>query len=500
MLLRPDRRDLAIITLYTARVLLGIGGVLLVPALLGFVWGETNEALAFVVAACIGITLGCAAEFTIDSTLEARWHHGAIVAALAWLAGPFVGAIPLYLSGHYGGFIDAYFDAMSGFTTVGLTIINDLDHLPASVNFWRHFMHFLGGQGLVLIVLSLFSSASGAVGMYVGEAREDKILPNVARTVRFIWRVSLLYLLIGGVTLTVALLHAGLSPGPAVFHAVTLFMSAFDTGGFAPSSASAGLYHSWIVELILGVLMIAGGCSFALHYHLWQGRALELWRSVEARVLACSILGFFTLAAVGLARAGTYDSAEALLRRGMFQVVSAQTTTGFSSIPTRMILTDWGPLAPAAIVFAMGIGAMAGSTAGGIKAIRIALVAKSLRHQLRRLVLPASATTIETYHSGTRQTLREPVVRAALLVLLLYLLLYLLGALAGLFYGYSFEEAMFESTAAASSAGFSLGISGPTMPTGLKVVYTLQMWIGRLEFISVLALFGFLWSTLRGRT
>ncbi len=498
MLFRPDSSDLRVIGLNTGRVLSGVGVIMLLPAALGFAWGEHDAALGFVIGASTALIPGLAAEWLLATRRGAQWHHGMAIAALSWLVAAFVGAVPLYLSGHYGGFLDAYFDAMSGFATAGLAVINDLDHVPDSVNLWRHVMQFLGGQGLVVLMLSFFAIGGGSVGMYVGEAREDKILPNVANTARFIWRVALLYFAVGASALWVTLMVAGLSWSRAAFHAVTLFMAAFDTGGFAPNTASVGLYHSAAVEFVISVLMVAGALSFALHHALWRRQSWVLTRDVEIRSLALTTVTAFAVVAFGLAAAGTYLGIDPLMRRGLFHVVSAHTGTGFATVPARMFVTDWGVLAPAAIVFAMGFGGMAGSTAGGIKAIRLALAWKSLWLTVRQILLPPDALAVATYHSGTRRVLRANVVRSALTILLLYLALYLAGALAGLYYGYPFDQAMFESTSAAAAVGLSVGLTGPNMETGLKVVLILQMWLGRLEFVANFAFIGFLWSMFRG--
>ena len=499
MLFRPDTSDLSAIALNLCRVLLVVAAVMLIPAVVGVVLGEHNEALAFLIAACLAAIVGLVGELTLPRDISIDWQHGMIVAAIAWVVAPLFGAMPLHLSGHYGSFFDAYFDAMSGFATAGLAVINDLDHLAESVNLWRHLMQFLGGQGLMLMALSLFAGGGGSVGMYVGEGREDRIVPNIHRTARIIWRVALVYGLIGILLLFVSLTAAGVSVSQAGFHAVNLFMAAFDTGGFAPNSAGIWLYHAWSVELVIGVLMIAGALSFALHYHLWQRRVLEPWRNIETRLLALTLFGSFAVACVGLVRSEAYASLDALLRRGLFQVVSAHTGTGFSNIPGRLFVTEWGVLAPAAVVLAMGLGGMAGSTAGGIKAIRVGLIGKAVTEQMRRLTLPRSAVTLQTYHSGTRQVLNDAVMRSALTILLLYLVMYLAGAAVGLFYGYTFDQAMFESTSASAAVGLSVGIVGPTMPDGLQLTYIVQMWLGRLEFVAVLALLGFIVSAYRGR-
>ena len=500
MLIRPDRRDLGLIGLYTGRILTGLGVAMLVPALLGFARGEVDDALGFVIAASLAVLLGQTAEWRLATRRDLQWSHAMAVVALAWVSAAFLGAVPLYLSGHFASFLDAYFDAMSGFATAGLSLLNDLDHVSDSINLWRHLMHFLGGQGLVIVALSMFTGGGGLTGLYVGEGREERVLPNVVRSARFIWEVALLYGVVGTALLWAALIHAGMPAATGLFHAVTLFMAAFDTGGFAPTAASIGFYHSGLVEGAAAVSMVAGSLSFALHHHLWNRRPRELLRNVETRTLTLTVVGLFVILAVGLARAGTYDSAEALVRRGFFQLLSAHTGTGFNSVPGRLFVTDWGTLAPGMLVVAMAIGGMAGSTTGGIKALRVALLYKSVRKDLRGVLLPRDAVIVEHYHSGgQRRIVGDQLARSAAVILLLYVGLYLAGALMGLFYGYSLQESLFESTSAAAAVGLSVGVTTPDLEVGLKMTYILQMWIGRLEFVAVFALLGFVYSTLRGR-
>jgi trk system potassium uptake protein TrkH len=151
------------------------------------------------------------------------------------------------------------------------------------------------------------------------------------------------------------------------------------------------------------------------------------------------------------------------------------------------------------IVGAMTIGAMSGSTGGGIKVARIGVIAKSLKQDVLRRLLPPDAVVVESYHAGQPRILRPEVVRLAAMVLLLFMLLYGMGALIGMFYEYPFDQAFFESVSAAGTVGLSVGLTGPSLETGLKIVYITQIWMGRLELIAVLALFGFAYSTVRGR-
>ena len=500
MLFRPDRSDFRLIGFYTGKVIFGVGAAMALPLLVAIAANEPNEAYSFLIAMSLGVTVGRLADWRLKTTATMTSSHGLATVALSWLLAPIAASIPLVLSGHYLGFLDAYFESMSGFATIGLTLANDLDHMPRSVNFWRHLMQFLGGQGIVVVVLTIFASAGSRVGaLYTGEGREEKVVPNVIRTARFIWRVALVYGLLGTTVLWVTLVAAGLNPATAVFHAVNLFMAAFDTGGFATQSASVAFYRSTAVELALLPVMLAGAFSFALHYVLWQGRTRELFRNIETKTMAVTMLGLFTVAAVGLGRSGAFTEFFPLFRHGFFQMVSAHTTTGLSTIPGRLFVTDWGVLAPAMIVSAMAIGGMAGSTAGGIKVIRVGIILKSLRQDIRKVLYPEDAVVVESIHSTRRQVLDERRVRAAATILLLWLALYLGGALMGLFYGYDLQAAMFESTAAASSAGLSIGIVRPDLEWPMKVLYIVQMLVGRLEFIAPFALVGYIVSIVRGQ-
>ena len=500
MLFRPGVDDFRVISRFTGKVVYGVGIAMLVHVPVAVALREVNEAYAFLIGAAIAIIFGAGSQLVLRPKATLTPSHGLATVALVWLVAPVFGSVPLLLSGHYAYPIDAYFEAMSGFATIGLTLVNDVDHLARSVNLWRHVMHFLGGQGIVIVVLTIFATTGGALGtLYTGEGRAERILPNIVHTARFILRVLALYAALGIPALWAALVHTGLPPATAVFHALSLFSTAFHTAGFAPMSASAAFYRSPYVEAVLMVLMVAGAFSFALHYQLWQGRRHELTRNLETRMLATSILGVFVIAAVGPARTGTYTEVGELFRIGFFQTLSAHTTTGLAVVPPRFFVTEWGVLAPAMIVTAMALGGMAGSTAGGIKAIRIALLLKGLRRDIRTVLSPEDALVVETYHSTTRRILRDTQVRGAATILLLYFLLYLGGGMLGLFYGYELQLALFESTAAGATGGLTVGLARPDLELSLKLIYIAQMLVGRLEFIAVFALAGYLVSIARGR-
>lgn len=362
-------------------------------------------------------------------------------------------------------------------------------------------MMFLGGQGIVVVALSvLVKGGSGAFRMYVGEARDEKILPNVVETAKFIWLVSLVYFGLG--TLLLALcgyFSVGLSLREAVFHGACIFMTGFDTGGFAPQSQSIIYYQSWLFELCTVLVMVWGSINFNLHYAIWNAKRKELWKDIEIRTFLATLTVVTVLAAAGLAMGRVYGDATGLGRRGLYQIISAHTGTGFSTIYSSQFVLEWGSLALLGVILAMGLGVSMCSTTGGIKMLRIGLIGKAFREDVKRFLIPDSSVVSTKFHHLKDLFLDDKQVRSAALMTIAYILLYLFGAAAGCFAGYPFLESLFESTSAAGNVGLSCGITQMGMPAFLKVVYILQMWAGRLEFISIFVLGGFIVSYIRGR-
>ena len=499
-LLRPELEDLRVIGLNLGRVLEGVALWMLPPLVLALVLGEWNAASALAVGIGTALLLGGLAVDRFATERPLTLALGSVVVALAWLVGAAVLALPIHLSGHTARFLDAWFEAMSGLTATGLSLVQDLDHLALSIQFHRHLLMLLGGTGVVIVVLALLSAGGGVGALYRAEGREDRILPNVVRTARFIFAVAGAYLVVGTTALTVALWWAGIPGWRGAYHALMLFLSAFNTGGFAPTSQSLVYYHSGAVEALVAVILIVGASSFLLHRQLWTGQGSELWENLEVRAFAATLAVGTTLGVVALAVAGTYTDTWALFRKGAFTMLSSSTGGGFTVTSGSAFLADWGQAAPFVMVMLMALGGMAGATAGGIKMIRVGLVVKGLVHDVKRLLAPSAALVVTTFHVRRRTVLTSGLVRSAAVVLLLYVATYLLGAIVGLAYGrWTLSETLFESVSATANAGLSVGIVAPGMPVGLELVYLLQMWIGRLEFVAVFVLIGFLVSVVRGR-
>ncbi|MDD5156077.1 MAG: potassium transporter TrkG, partial [Candidatus Omnitrophica bacterium] len=408
--------------------------------------------------------------------------------------------IPLYLSGHWKSFLDACFDSMSGFATTGLTLVQDLDHLSYTHNLWRHLIMFIGGQGIVIVALAFaIKGLSGAFKMYVGEARDEKVLPNVIDTARFIWLVSIVYLILGTLALGIVGILNGMGSFNAFFHGACVFMAAFDTGGFAPQSQNILYYHSLPYEITTIVIMLLGAINFKLHYHLWTGNPREIWKNIETTAFFMMVIITFFITAAGLAQTGIYAKAIVLFRKGFYQLISGQTGTGYVTLYSPQFAGEWSNLALVGIILAMALGGSTSSTTGGIKMLRIGIIFKAMKQDLKKIILPEKAVVVQKLHHIKDMFLEDKQVRSAFLITFCYLTLYGLGAIIGMLYGHPFLNSLFESTSAAANVGLSCGITKASMPVAMKFTYIFQMWAGRLEFMSVFTLIGFVAAAIKGK-
>lgn len=276
-------------------------------------------------------------------------------------------------------------------------------------------------------------------------------------------------------------------------------MGGWSTGGFAPQSFNTVYYHSIVFEIVTIVVFVAGSFNFALHWAVWSGRRDEIRRNIETMSFAITLTATVALATWALGRAGIYPDAVALFRKAFYQLASGHTTTGFGTIYSRAFVTQWGPVGMLAVTIAMAIGASACSTAGGIKGLRIGVITKTFIHEVRTVLSPPSAVVVERYHHVRDTILEGSVVRSVLLITVAYMTMYGLLTILGMVYGYDASQALFEGVSAASNTGLSCGVTAPSMPGVMKFVYLLAMWLGRLEFMSVFALVGYVVAAVRGR-
>lgn len=500
MLLRPRKEDHLVIGKYTGKIITGVGLLMVIPLVTSLALAEWDTALDFVISIAACLIFGLGTQVVCRTDRDLGWTHGMVVASGSWIVATVLGALPQWLSGHEGSYLDAMFDVMSGYTTTGLYLLQDLDHVALGLNMWRHLLTFAGGQGIVVVALTfLFKGAAGAYTVYVGEGKDERLLPNVVQTARAIWLVSLAWLVIGTIALTITGLFLGQEPLRAFLHGMWVYMGAWSTGGFAPQSYNTLYYHSLAYEIVSIVIMIAGSFNFALHWAVWTGNRKELWKNVETISFAVTLALTTLIATFALAKAGVYPDAMTLFRKAFYQLASGHTTTGFSTLYSRAFVTQWGPVGLIATTIAMAIGASACSTAGGIKGIRMGVISKAVLQDIRRAVSPERAVITAKIHHIKDVVLSDGMVRSALMITIAYLTLYGVNSIVGALYGYDFLQAAFEGVSAGSNTGLSCGVTAPTMPAVMKVLYIIAMWLGRLEFMSVFALGGYFLAMIRGR-
>lgn len=489
--------SIIIISYYTGFVVLGMALLMVIPIFTALVFGEWNPLLDFIITMAISTILGLMLIVIGRETREnksfVQWKHGFVVAALSWIILMVLCAIPYVLSGHVISILDAFFDVMSGFTTTGMVLTQDLDHLSVSLNMWRHMLTFIGGQGMIVLALTfLLKETGGAYIFYVSEAKDIDLVPNVKGTARIIWKISMIYLIVGTFTFWIAGIIIGLSPVSAFFNGLFIFASSWSTGGFAPYSQNMMYYHSFLYELITIIFFILGSLNFGLHYAVWTGNKKELVKNIETQSFLITSFLACGFAVVGLSKSGVYSDAVSMFRRVVYNVLSAHTTTGFGSVYARQFALEWGGFGILIMIVVMLIGGSACSTAGGFKALRVGIIFKSVIADVKRLLSSERNVKVFRFHHIKDQILADQLVKASALIVICYIITFSIGTAIGTFYGYPLSSAAFESASITGNVGLSIGIVAPTMPVILKIYYIMAMYLGRLEFLSVFALIGFI--------
>ncbi len=496
---RLKAEDFRIIFHYLGYLVVFTGVAMLIP--LGIALAQNNTVIA--VNYIIGIGASFSAGFLMCmlkiNIANLKRRQAVVITSIAWLVCSLFAAIPLYLSGHYATYFDSVFEGMSSFTTTGFSMCVDIEHMSLSDIMWRFILMFIGGQGIVVVALSIgaFVRSGSRASLYYAEGRHDHVMPEIKQTVRFIGGFSIAVVLIGGIIAAVILVIKGFSPKMAMFHGIGTMIAAYVTGGFTVNSVGVTYYHSWVFEILLIVVMLIGSISLALFIRAFKGRLLDFFKNYELRVYAVWTLailaGFITMLLVG----NHFIDLDTLLRKGVFTLVSASTSCGFSALTSAQLgnLVSMGAFMMLAC--AMAVGGMSESMAGGMKVIRLGVLAKDLVMQIKQVLSPDSTKMVTTYENLGKKTLEQSAVRVAAVILVLYIASFIVGMFVGVACGYRGDQALFESISATSNNGLTMGIASYTAPLALKITYFIQMWLGRLEFLSVLATIAALVASLR---
>jgi trk system potassium uptake protein TrkH len=397
-------------------------------------------------------------------------QEGAVIVVLSWLLALLVGSIP-FLPGSGLSLTQALFEATSGWTTAGLSVL-DVEQGSPLLLFYRSVIQLAGGAGLAILMLSALAGPVGP-GLSVAEGREEQLLPHVRRSIRLVLSMYAGYVVVG-----IALLSAvGMSWFDAVNHAFT----ALSTGGFSTRAASIAYWDSPAVEGAVIALMLLGTLNFLTAYTLFRGKLRAVARSSEVRQ-STLLLVLGTLVLFFGVTSGLYPSLSQRVRVAVFNAVSALSTTGFSTVDYR----PWSSLGWLVLILLMLVGGGTGSTAGGIKQYRIYALFRGLVWEVRRRLLPRRAVTEpDVWRGEERQFLSDTHLRQVALFVFLYLVVFLVGSGVLTAYGYPLQDSLFEFASALGTVGISVGITAPNAPAGVLWTQMGGMVLGRLEFFTV---------------
>ena len=473
-------RDIAILCRNIGDLLIVLGGVLLSVIVVPLIFREYAMIWGCLIPASVSILLGSCLKylFKTEDVIEAR--HAMTIAALGWLIAPILCAIPFMLGANMP-FLDAYFESMSGWTGTGLTMIADPSELSHTLQFLRSFMQWLGGVGVIVLVISIIARPGTCMyALYHAEGRDEKVTPRIRDTIRTIWRVYL------------ALTAAGVGllwlVGVPLWDAVNCAMTGISTGGFTVTDGGIAEYHSTAIEIVLILLMLAGAIPFLVHYQVIMRKMSSYFKDIQCRAISAMVLVGATL--LILENIFSQGNCNLLTTSGdsVFQFVSAITCTGFQTAD----IHRWTPTAHILLIIAMIIGGTAGSTSGGIKTMRVIMLVKGVGWWLKKIALPKEAVT--AYRIGNR-TLTEDHKNAELEEVSLLLNLWIIFLLAGVVVllhvvpaGFNLDCVILEVVSAQSNAGLSTGITTASLPAAGKIMLIANMWIGRLEIIPAIFL------------
>lgn len=481
--------ELRIVVHYLGSLIQLLSCMMLVPCAIGALFGEWEPAARYLLSLGASLTLGSALRLFCIQPPRLNRQQALCITGLAWIVLAAVAAVPLHFSGHYAGYLDALFESVSGFTTTGVTVTQDLNHLSYADNTWRFVTQLIGGLGLIVVALSLglFGRRVDA-SLYSSEGRSERVLPSVIETTRFIIRATSLIVFAAAFVLAALCLLLGMDPLRSLLHGMWLSIAGFATGGFAPMSSSMMYYNSVAMEVVLMVLMIFGSINFILFAEVRKDRMGTFFRDVEIRTMFVWVTAMVVVLIVSLCASKACDDTGFLLRRGLFTVVSTFSTSGFQVLTTNQMMTIVPSGALLVLALLMAVGGSAGSTSGGIKLARIGIISRSVLASFKEALAPDSSRIVVEYRHLGRRRLSPEVVKEAMMIFILFVAVCTIGAIAGVAYGYDAVAAIIESVVMTSNGGVSSGIASPEMPTGLQVVYILQMWAGRLEFVTLAAL------------
>ncbi|MDI9644818.1 MAG: TrkH family potassium uptake protein [Candidatus Verstraetearchaeota archaeon] len=451
-------------------VLMIFGVLILVPVVPALVFGEYGSAIPFLATGTSTALMCWLARKKLGAKESYSRIASVIIASVGWLLVSLIGSIPFIAVAGFSP-IDAVFESMSGFTTTGMTLINDFERVPNSILFWRSMMQWIGGVGIILLfTLILVGGGIGSWRLYHLEGREEKFTLSTLSTIKRMW---LIYTALTAIC-AVVLLLLGMPP----FDAINTAMTALSTGGFLTKSSI--LYFGRIeIQIALCVFMTMGAISFSLYYNIFRFDYKQILRDVETKVLLLMILAGGAIVSGSLLLAGS-EPGFALLE-GFFNVIAVITTTGYSSVD----LNSWPLVAKSVLLLLMIVGGCSGSTSGGMKIWRMIVMYRAAKIEVSKVSLPPIA--VKPIKIGGKILDEGYVIRVGAFVFLYIFAILVQFAVMSLFVPDPLG-ALSLVTSAQSNVGPAFYPLSHIPDLG-KVMLIFSMWFGRLELYPVLALF-----------
>lgn len=419
--------------------------------------------------------------FTRHHKKELRRREGYIVVSSGWIIMSLFGALPFVIHGAIPSYTDAFFETMSGFTTTGASILNDIEALPHGLLYWRSLTQWLGGMGIIVLSLAILPILGiGGMQLFVAEVpgpTKDKIHPRIRETAKRLWGIYVLFT----VCEIVLLLFGGMNFFDSVNHAFTTMA----TGGFSTKQASIAYYESPFIHYVIIVFMFLAGTNFTLHYHVLHKKFSSLKNNDEFKFYLKTVFFVSIVVALLLIVEG-YEGTEKSFRDSLFQVVSMITTTGYVTADYEA----WGPFFKVVFFLLLFVGGCAGSTGGGIKVVRHLLLIKNSILELRRLIHPRAVIPVR-YNTNA---VPADIISNVLAFFLFYIFIFVLGTIIMSIVGMDFESALGAVATSLGNVGPAIGSVGPSfnfshIPDTGKWVLSFLMMMGRLELFTVLIIF-----------
>lgn len=433
---------------------------------------------SFGIIALVGLLL---VSFCKGGERNISRKDGYVVVTMCWVVFSLFGTLPYMLTDSITGFTDAFFETMSGFTTTGATILQDIESLPKSILFWRMMTHWVGGLGIVFFTVAVFPMFGlNDVNLFSAESVgpiRSKLHPRISVTARWILTIYIALTIVCTVSLRLA--------GMGWFDAVCHSMSTIATGGFSTKQASIAAFNSPAIEYVLTFFMFVSGVNLSLLYlAIFKVRPMTLFRDTEFKTYLMVVVAFSLVIGGGLFFT-TEMGIEESLRASLFQVVSLQTTTGFATVDYAV----WMPLLWLLLCALMFIGACSGSTSGAMKCARISILFKVMWNEFKRIVHPNAVIPVRM----TGRIIPSAVQSAILAYTVIYIFMLVSGLFVNMAFGVDFLDAFSLSVASVGNVGPALGNYGPMasfamLPDVVKWFSAFQMLVGRLEFFAVLLL------------